>query len=113
MARDIAFTHHERFDGMGYPFGLRGTEIPLCGRITALADVYDALTSRRVYKDKMSHAEARKIILGGAGKHFDEDVVDAFLRRENDIIRISIALDQGVPAPTTSYAATALSPAAV
>ena len=113
MARDIAFTHHERFDGTGYPFGLRGTEIPLCGRITALADVYDALTSRRVYKDKMSHAEARKIILAGAGKHFDEDIVEAFLRRESDIIRIALALDQGVAAPTTNYAATALNPVTV
>src|SRR6202012_887052 len=55
MARDIAATHHEKFDGSGYPRGLVGNEIPLCGRIVALADVYDALTSRRVYKDSMTH----------------------------------------------------------
>jgi cyclic di-GMP phosphodiesterase len=93
MARDIAFTHHEHFDGLGYPFGLRGSEIPLCGRLTALADVYDALTSRRVYKAKMSHDEARQIIRKGRGTHFDPDIVDAFLIREDEIVRIARALD--------------------
>jgi putative two-component system response regulator len=97
MARDIAFTHHERYDGTGYPFGLRGQEIPLCGRITAISDVYDALTSQRVYKPKFSHEEARKIITEGIGSHFDPDIGEAFLRREEDIIRIANAFD---PAPT-------------
>lgn len=101
MARDIAFTHHERFDGKGYPYGLRGKEIPLCGRVTALADVYDALTSRRVYKEKMSHAEARKIIIDGANTHFDPDIVEAFLKREQEITRVGSAFDQAdsLPAP--------------
>ncbi len=93
MARDIAYTHHEHFDGLGYPFGLRGKDIPLCGRLTALADVYDALTSRRVYKAKMSHEEARRIILDGRGTHFDPDIVEAFLIREDEIIKIARALD--------------------
>jgi putative two-component system response regulator len=98
MARDIAFSHHEHFDGSGYPFGLRGRDIPLCGRLTALPDVYDALTSRRVYKSKMSHDEAREIILKGAGTQFDPDVTEAFLRREDDIIRIAHMLDEPNPA---------------
>jgi putative two-component system response regulator len=79
MARDIAATHHERYDGSGYPAGLRGNDIPLCGRIVALADVYDALTSKRCYKDSFDHDVARSIILEGSGAHFDPDVVDAFL----------------------------------
>ena len=93
MARDIAFTHHERFDGTGYPYGLRGTEIPLCGRITAISDVYDALTSQRVYKPKFSHEKARKIIIEGIGTHFDPDIGEAFLRREEEILKIANAFD--------------------
>ena len=89
MARDIAATHHERWDGSGYPAGLRGNAIPLCGRIVALADVYDALTSKRVYKSAMNHATARSIILEGSGKHFDPAIVQAFLAREADFIAIS------------------------
>ena len=93
MARDIAFTHHERWDGSGYPFGLRGREIPLCGRLTALADVYDALTSRRIYKAKMGHSQARKIIFDGSGSHFDPDVVEAFRRREDEFTRVANLLN--------------------
>ncbi|MEM6561552.1 MAG: HD domain-containing phosphohydrolase, partial [Planctomycetota bacterium] len=78
MARDIALTHHERFDGKGYPQGLRGGDIPLCGRITAVADVYDALTSKRVYKGRFSHDIAQKMIIEERGRHFDPRVVDAF-----------------------------------
>lgn len=94
MARDIAYTHHERFDGAGYPFGLCAKEIPLCGRVTALADVYDALTSRRVYKAKMSHSEAREVILEGSGTHFDPDIVQAFLKREFEIVRVARAMSE-------------------
>jgi putative two-component system response regulator len=86
MARDIAMTHHERFDGTGYPRGLAGEEIPLSGRITALADVYDALTSERVYKSAFSHDTSRDIIVEGRGTQFDPDVVDAFLRCEKEFI---------------------------
>jgi len=82
MARDIAGSHHEKFDGSGYPHGLAGQNIPLCGRIVALADVYDALTTKRVYKDAFSHEKARGIILEGRGKHFDPAIVDAFLANE-------------------------------
>ncbi|MCC6123990.1 MAG: response regulator [Pirellulales bacterium] len=86
MARDIALTHHERYNGTGYPYGLAGEDIPLAGRILALADVYDALTSERVYKAAYSHETSRSIILDGRGEHFDPNIVDAFLRCEKDFI---------------------------
>lgn len=79
VAREIALSHHEKWDGSGYPHGLRGDAIPLGGRLMALADVYDALVTRRVYKDAMPHEEAVEIILDGRGSHFDPDVVDAFI----------------------------------
>lgn len=88
MARDIAATHHERFDGSGYPAHLAGEQIPLCGRITALADVYDALTSRRVYKNAFSHDIARSTILNESGSHFDPDVVESFIAVEHQFIAI-------------------------
>ncbi len=113
MARDIAFTHHEHYDGSGYPFGLRGDEIPLCGRLCALPDVYDALTSRRVYKEKMSHKEARKIVLDGSGTQFDPDIVEAFLNKESEIIRVARMLDETAvaPAPTLAVSDAAQMPA--
>jgi putative two-component system response regulator len=98
MARDIAWTHHERFDGSGYPRGLAGDAIPLCGRIVALADVYDALTTRRVYKPEFSHETARSIILEGNGAHFDPAVVDAFLAREDDFLAVHERLGAEQPA---------------
>lgn len=82
MARDIAGSHHEKYDGTGYPHGQKEDTIPLCGRIVALADVYDALTSKRVYKPAYTHETARSIIVEGSGKHFDPAVVDAFLENE-------------------------------
>jgi putative two-component system response regulator len=88
MARDIARSHHERFDGSGYPHGLMGDAIPLCGRIVALADVYDALTTRRVYKPAVSHRNARRIILAGRGTQFDPDIVQAFLASEERFVDI-------------------------
>jgi putative two-component system response regulator len=88
IARDIALTHHERYDGSGYPQGLRGDAIPLCGRIVALADVYDALTSKRCYKPAFEHAVARSILLKDSGTHFDPDIVDAFLAVEDKFIAI-------------------------
>jgi putative two-component system response regulator len=97
MARDIAWTHHERFDGTGYPRGLAGTAIPLCGRIVAVADVYDALTTRRVYKPAFSHEKAKSIIVEGSGTHFDPDVVSAFLSVEDEILRIKHRLDEIPP----------------
>lgn len=82
MGREIAYHHHERWDGKGYPKGLKGEEIPLAARIMALADVYDALASKRVYKEAMSHEAACRIILDEADKQFDPDVVAAFAKVE-------------------------------
>jgi response regulator RpfG family c-di-GMP phosphodiesterase len=80
MSVQVALSHHEKWDGTGYPYGLRGEQTPLCARIVALADMYDALTSRRVYKAAMPHEEARRIIRESRGTHFDPDVADAFER---------------------------------
>ncbi len=83
FAKEIAYSHHEKWDGTGYPQGLKGEEIPISGRLMALADVYDALISKRVYKLPMPHAKAVEIIKKDKGKHFDPDVVDAFLELED------------------------------
>lgn len=88
MARDIAAHHHERYDGTGYPDGLAGEAIPLSARIVALADVYDALRSRRVYKGAMTHDAARAILIEGAGTQHDPAIVEAFLRCEQDFLEI-------------------------
>ena len=82
IGKEIAYYHHERWDGTGYPTGRKGSEIPLSARIVALADVYDALTSRRTYKESLPHEEASKIIQEERGSHFDPDVVDVFLDSE-------------------------------
>jgi putative two-component system response regulator len=94
MARDIAACHHERFDGTGYPNKMSGTSIPLCARIVALADVYDALTSKRVYKDAMNHQVARSMIVEGAGTHFDPDIVEAFVQNEARFTAIRTQFDE-------------------
>jgi putative two-component system response regulator len=80
MGREIARTHHEWWDGTGYPHGLGGTAIPAAGRIVALADVYDALTSPRPYKNAWTHDQARAELVRLRGRQFDPDVVDAFLK---------------------------------
>jgi putative two-component system response regulator len=80
MARDIARSHHERWDGGGYPDGIAGSSIPLPARIMAIADVYDALTSQRVYKPAMSHEEAATMLRQGAGSHFDPALMACFER---------------------------------
>ena len=82
-ACEVCFSHHERWDGTGYPFGLSGDMIPIAGRIVALADVYDALTTERRYKTAMSHDEARTLIVEGSGTHFDPVVVKAFESTED------------------------------
>ena len=79
LAKEIAHWHHEKWDGSGYPDGLAGEAIPLSARLMALADVFDALTTPRVYKPPMSFDQARDLIVAGRGGHFDPDVVDAFL----------------------------------
>ena len=83
VACEIMETHHEKWDGSGYPDGLAGNDIPVSGRLMALADVYDALISERVYKPAFSHQQAREIIIEGSGSHFDPDVVEAFLALED------------------------------
>ncbi len=88
-ARQITISHHEKWDGSGYPHGLKGTDIPLAGRIMALADVYDALISNRVYRGALPHEEATKIIVDDSGKRFDPQVVEAFLAKSSEFIRIA------------------------
>lgn len=95
MAVDIALYHHERFNGRGYPSGLAGDEIPLCARITAVADVFDALTSARVYKAAMPVEEARRLILAEDGQHFDPLVIDAFVHCFEDFVQVKEAIDAG------------------
>jgi putative two-component system response regulator len=89
LAREIAHYHQEKWDGSGYPEGLRGDAIPVSARLMALADVYDALISKRVYKPPFPHEKAVAIIAEGRGKHFDPDVVDAFLMIEGQFRSIA------------------------
>ncbi len=93
VAAEIASTHHERWDGSGYPLGLKGEDIPLSGRIMAIADVYDALISKRVYKEGMSHEKAVEIILHGDAKsdagHFDPDILKVFKEIQDEFYDIS------------------------
>jgi PAS domain S-box-containing protein len=84
VAKEIAYYHHEKFNGKGYPFGLTGKQIPLAARIVAFADAFDALTSKRVYKGVVNLQESKKRLLIDRGEHFDPVVVDAFLSREAD-----------------------------
>jgi response regulator RpfG family c-di-GMP phosphodiesterase len=79
IAKDIIYTHHEWWDGTGYPQGLKGTNIPIAGRIMALVDVYDALHTRRRYAAARSHDESVSLIVAGRGSHFDPAVIDAFV----------------------------------
>lgn len=88
-AREIVYTHHEKWDGTGYPQKLAGDSIPLSGRLMAVADVYDALISRRVYKPAFSHEVSVDIICQGKGSHFDPEIVDAFLALSDRFYQIS------------------------
>jgi adenylate cyclase len=88
-ARELAHTHQEKWDGSGYPRGLKGEEIPLAGRLMAIADVYDALISRRPYKDSMPHDQAVRLIAEGRNTHFDPEMVDAFLAIEKQFRQIA------------------------
>jgi PAS domain S-box-containing protein len=103
IGQEIARSHHERWDARGYPDGLPGDDIPLAARIIALADVYDALTSTRVYKPPFSHEQSKEIIIEESGRQFDPRVVTAFLRRENDFreTRMQLLLQQS-PEPAGS-----------
>jgi len=96
-AKEIAFSHQEKWDGSGYPEGLAGETIPLPARLMAVADVYDALISRRVYKQAMPHAQAVKIIAEGRGTHFDPDIADAFAALQDEFQTIAVRFaDQDV-----------------
>ena len=88
-AKTFAGTHHEKWDGSGYPNGLRGTEIPLEGRLMAIADVYDALVSARPYKEPFSHEKATAIIVDGSGSSFDPLLIDVFRQAANDFAEVS------------------------
>ncbi len=92
MASTIAQSHHERWDGSGYPAGLKGDQIPLLGRIVALADVYDALTTHRSYKVTLSSSEAYNLIVGASGTLFDPELVQVFTRLREDFSKIRQAL---------------------
>jgi len=91
-ARDIAYCHHEKWDGSGYPRGLVGEDIPLSARIVAIADVYDALRSDRPYKTAWSHKESLEFIKNKAGSFFDPYLVDSFIKRQVEIESISVEL---------------------
>lgn len=89
FAKEIAYSHQEKWDGSGYPEGISGDDIPISARLMAVADVYDALISRRLYKDSMPHEKALEIIIEGKGSHFDPDVVDAFLEVQDEFRAIA------------------------
>ena len=88
MSKQIALEHHERYDGHGYPFAMVGDDISIEGRIVAVADVYDALTSRRSYKEAWAEEDAYNEIMKGRGTQFDPDVVDAFAAAHDEILKV-------------------------
>ncbi len=94
MARIIALSHHERWDGSGYPYGLAGNEIPVAGQIAAVADVFDALTTKRPYKEAFSRDKALGILLEGRNTHFRPDLVDLFVAHVDDFESIRSGIDQ-------------------
>ena len=96
VASEIAYGHHERWDGKGYPQGIGGDEIPLSARLMALADVYDALISKRIYKPAMSHTAAVEIIREGRGSHFDPEVLDTFLDLTDEFNAIAFRFSDNV-----------------
>ncbi|MFM4962061.1 HD domain-containing phosphohydrolase [Aeromonas caviae] len=89
VAKEIAYSHHERWDGEGYPLGLAGEQIPLSARLMAIADVYDALISKRVYKPAFSHSDAVNIIVSGKGTQFDPTIIDAFAEITDELDAIA------------------------
>jgi putative two-component system response regulator len=89
MAREIAHSHHERWDGSGYPQGLSGDAIPVSARLMAVADVYDALISTRIYKAGVPHDRAVQEIFQGRGSHFDPDMTDAFIEIQDEFAAIA------------------------
>ena len=88
MAAEVALTHHERWDGSGYPNGLKGTEIPIEGRIVAVADAFDAMLSDRSYRPALTVAEAMKTIAAESGTHFDPEIVDVLLENHEEALSL-------------------------
>ena len=101
IGAQVARWHHEKWDGSGYPDRLAGTAIPLAARLVAVADVYDALRSRRPYKEPFSHEDAARIIREGRGRHFDPALVDAFVEQEGEFEAIWMAFAER-PVPMRS-----------
>jgi adenylate cyclase len=110
MAKDIVYTHHERWDGHGYPRGLKGEQIPIPGRVMAIIDAYDALTSARCYRGPMPHERAVELIVDGEGTHFDPAVVDAFRRTAPLLYRTAHETNDTAFASVASAHASALNP---
>ncbi|WP_255990760.1 response regulator [Chitinolyticbacter albus] len=98
LAKEVVLSHHEKWDGSGYPQGLVAEAIPLGARLMALADVYDALTSRRIYKERTPHEAAVDIIVGGRGVHFDPDILDAFVDIQDEFLDIALRFPDGTTA---------------
>jgi len=98
VATEIISTHHEKYDGTGYPNGLKGEEIPLSGRLMAIIDVFDALVNKRVYKPAFSYEDSLKIISEGRNSHFDPDITDAFFSAEDKFLEI---IEKYVPIDST------------
>ncbi|MCK9199602.1 MAG: two-component system response regulator [Gallionella sp.] len=114
MAKEIALSHQEKWDGSGYPDELSGDDIPISARLMALADVYDALISRRVYKEGMTHEKAVEIIKAGKARHFDPDIVDAFLELQDEFRAIAAKYadsDQDMSKKAEYLAQTGVAPA--
>ena len=97
IAKQIIYSHHEKWDGSGYPQGLSGDAIPIAARLMAVADVYDALVSRRDYKESLSHERATQIIFEGRGTHFDPNVVNAFLQSNDEFQAIAVRFADAEP----------------
>ena len=104
MAREIALTHHEKWDGTGYPYGLKGEDIPLSGRIVAIADVFDALTSERPYKRAWPVEDAVELIRDNAGKHFDPKLVSIFLEELESVLEIKTMYAEHIEMPDEDVA---------
>ena len=109
LGLEVAGGHHEKWNGKGYPRGLSGTDIPLSARIVAVADVFDALMSKRVYKDAMPLEQVRGILLEGAGEHFDPQLIDAYQQIEDELVgihrRLADVTAEASPEPLSQLAA--------